>query len=435
MDAVLRSARTALGLAAGLSVLLALPPTARGGLIDTPLPTFGDGQRAQFSVLIPAFIKRSNVEGAVICTNLSLAPMDIGLELFDETGTLRNSVATGDGAFLGVPAGVTVTVATGAIAALHEDQAITLNTAGNGANNLRNGSGRIVSTAVEVGCVALAMDRLHTVQDPAVCPTCQPPSFTTLPTVPQCSPARCDDGNPCTVDSCDVTGACTHVVAPDGSSCDDGNPCTMQDACNGGVCSGTPVVCGADTPCDLVGACDPRTGQCGAIAPISMCIPGGGKPATDCAAEWVVANPNNPRGVNSRVQLCKQGDPLCDFDIDPRQCTFHLRICLDNHDLNLPSCQPGSVSTYELRSPAPRSAAAQAMLTAVAALAPSSQSGKRHNRVSFNPPDATASNCTPLLPLPVRLGHPVAVQVLATSPTRIRDTDKLLLKCVRRLKR
>ncbi len=169
--------------------------------------------------------------------------------------------------------------------------------------------------------------------------------------------------------------------------------------------------------------------------PVSMCIPGGGKPATDCAAEWVVVNPNSPRSVNSNVQVCKQGDPLCDFDIDPQQCTFHVRICLDNHDLNLPSCQPGSVSTYELRSPPPRSAAAQTMLAAVAALAPSSRSGKRRNRVNFNPPDATASNCTPLLPVRVRLAHPVAVQVQATSPTRIRDTDKLRLKCVHRLRR
>jgi hypothetical protein len=334
-----------------------------------------------------------------------------------------------------------VTVATGAIAALHEDQMITLNTAGTGANYLRNGSGRIVSTGSDIGCVALAMDREHTVQDPATCPSCQPPSFTTLrtvppttPTVTPCSPPTCDDGNPCTIDTCHQ-GICIHVTAPDGAVCDDGNPCTMQDACNAGVCSGTPVVCGEDTPCDQAGACDPGTGQCGAIAPVSMCIPGGGKPATDCAAEWVVVNPNNPRGANSKVQVCKEGDHLCDFDVAPQQCTFHLRICLDNHDLKLPSCQPGAVSTYELRSPASRSAAGQAMLAAVAALAPSVLGGKRHNRVSFNPPDTTVSNCTPALPVPVPLAHSVVVQVQATSPARIRDTDKLRLMCVRRLKR
>src|SRR5689334_2030263 len=137
LGTVLRSACTALGLGAGLSVLFALAPPARGGVIDTPLPSFSDGQGAQFSVVIPAMIKNNGVESAVVCTNLSSGPMDIGLELFDETGALRNSVATGAGAFVGVPVGATVTVGTGAIAALHEDQVITLNTAGTGANNLR----------------------------------------------------------------------------------------------------------------------------------------------------------------------------------------------------------------------------------------------------------------------------------------------------------
>ena len=146
------------------------------------------------------------------------------------------------------------------------------------ANNLRNGSGRIVSTSVEFGCVAFAMDRQHTVEDPAVCSTCQPPSLATLPTFTPCSPTLCDDGNPCTVDGCDVTGACTHVAGADGTACDDGNPCTTQDTCNAGVCSGSPIVCGTDTPCDQVASCDPGTGQCGAIPPVSMCVPGGGKP-------------------------------------------------------------------------------------------------------------------------------------------------------------
>ena len=426
---------TALSLTAGLVALLGLPSVTSAGVIDTPLPTFSDGQPAQFSVVIPAVIKNNGVETAVVCTNLASGPIDMGLEVFDETGALRNSVPSGSGAFLSVPVGATVTVATGAIAALFEDQAISLNAAGTGANNLRNGSGRIVSTSVEFGCVAFAMDRQHTVEDPAVCSTCQPPSLATLPTFTPCSPTLCDDGNPCTVDGCDVTGACTHVAGADGTACDDGNPCTTQDTCNAGVCSGSPIVCGTDTPCDQVASCDPGTRQCGAIPPVSMCVPGGGKPATDCAAEWVVANPGNPRGVNSNLQVCKQGDPLCDFDIDPRQCTFHLRICLNNHDLNLPNCQPGSVSAYELRSPPPRSTAARTMLAAVATLAPSSRGGKRHNLVSFDPPDATASSCTALLPVRVPLAHTVVVQLQATSPTRTRDRDKLRLKCARRLRR
>ncbi len=49
-------------------------------------------------------------------------------------------------------------------------------------------------------------------------------------------PGACDDGDPCTVDSCDSTGACLHAPAVDGTLCtDDGDPCS-QDVCVAGVC-------------------------------------------------------------------------------------------------------------------------------------------------------------------------------------------------------
>ncbi|HEX7668710.1 MAG TPA: hypothetical protein VF395_03960, partial [Polyangiaceae bacterium] len=47
----------------------------------------------------------------------------------------------------------------------------------------------------------------------------------------------CDDANPCTADAC-VSGACTHVAVPAGTSCSDGNACTTSDTCAGGVCVG-----------------------------------------------------------------------------------------------------------------------------------------------------------------------------------------------------
>jgi hypothetical protein len=130
----------------------------------------------------------------------------VGLEVFDETGALRNAVNAGDGALLGVAPGATVTFGTGAVAAVSTDQTLTLNGAGSGANNLRNGSGRVVASGAPVGCVGFAIDRQHTVIDPAVCPTCPPPTFsvivastgtlttvttttTTTTTLPPCAPA------------------------------------------------------------------------------------------------------------------------------------------------------------------------------------------------------------------------------------------------------
>ena len=69
----------------------------------------------------------------------------------------------------------------------------------------------------------------------------------------------------------------------------------------------------------------------------------------DCPAEWVVENPRNRKGQTSRVQLCRQGDASCDFDLNGRQCTFLVRVCLNNVDVNLPGCTPTEVSAYRLK--------------------------------------------------------------------------------------
>ena len=45
----------------------------------------------------------------------------------------------------------------------------------------------------------------------------------------------CDDGNPCTTESCDAEAGCTSLPT---ESCDDGNPCTAEDQC-AGDCAGT----------------------------------------------------------------------------------------------------------------------------------------------------------------------------------------------------
>src|SRR2546426_3483507 len=125
-------------LVALLVVVAAGEASVGAGVQDTPLPTFSDGHAAQLAALVPGAIKDNNVETVVICTNLAAAPLDVGLEVFDETGAVRNEVATGNGAILSVAPGATVTFGTGAVAVLHEDQTLTLNMAGSGTNNLRN---------------------------------------------------------------------------------------------------------------------------------------------------------------------------------------------------------------------------------------------------------------------------------------------------------
>ena len=55
----------------------------------------------------------------------------------------------------------------------------------------------------------------------------------------------CDDGNPCTNDSCDASGC---VYIPNSAPCDDNDECTLGDMCSGGSCAGgDPVEC--ETQC------------------------------------------------------------------------------------------------------------------------------------------------------------------------------------------
>ncbi len=68
----------------------------------------------------------------------------------------------------------------------------------------------------------------------------------------------CDDGNPCTTDSCQDDSGCLFVAA-DGP-CNDHNDCTGPDFCQAGTCSPGPMVdCDDENPC-TDDACDAQTG-------------------------------------------------------------------------------------------------------------------------------------------------------------------------------
>jgi len=72
-------------------------------------------------------------------------------------------------------------------------------------------------------------------------------------------PLSCDDGNPCTGDSCDPMAGCIHLATA--GNCDDQNPCTTGDACSNGSCKGTGYLnCDDDDTCTN-DACDP-TASC-----------------------------------------------------------------------------------------------------------------------------------------------------------------------------
>jgi hypothetical protein len=83
-------------------------------------------------------------------------------------------------------------------------------------------------------------------------------------------PTTCDDGNPCTTDTCDAgtNFSCAHAQVDDGTACDDSNACTIGDSCQGGACaSGAAKICAATGPCNP-GTCDPTSGACSnSVAP------------------------------------------------------------------------------------------------------------------------------------------------------------------------
>lgn len=84
----------------------------------------------------------------------------------------------------------------------------------------------------------------------------------------------CNDGNPCTDDSCDAVAGCltTLNTAP----CEDGSQCTTGDACSGGVCKpGPALVCNDGNPC-TTDFCDPASGcSVSALNGIGCAYPGG----------------------------------------------------------------------------------------------------------------------------------------------------------------
>ncbi|MBI4814718.1 MAG: hypothetical protein HY791_00590 [Deltaproteobacteria bacterium] len=73
-------------------------------------------------------------------------------------------------------------------------------------------------------------------------------------------PGGCDDGNPCTLDSCS-SGACVHQPSPTGISCANADACDGAETCDGaGQCvPGAPLVIDDGNPCTADG-CDPSGG-------------------------------------------------------------------------------------------------------------------------------------------------------------------------------
>ena len=112
----------------------------------------------------------------------------------------------------------------------------------------------------------------------------------------------CDDGNPCTTDSCDPASGCTKT-SDDGKACDaDGNACTAADHCVGSTCTvGKIVVCENTDSCKKA-TCDLTTGKCIGKAlqdgvpcdDATVCTQGDHCQSGECLGKIVSCDDNNP---------------------------------------------------------------------------------------------------------------------------------------------
>jgi len=178
------------------------------------------------------------------------------------------------------------------------------------------------------------------------------------------SAPECDDGNPCTVDSCDPAGGC--VFQNNNAPCSDGSACTMGDTCVGGECvSGPPPDCDDGNPC-TDDSCNALSG-CVHLANQGVCDDG-----NECTQ-----GDHCESGNCAYTQLldCSDDDPCTDNSCDPAAgcittlnqapcddqdvCTSgdhcHLGACIssgslacdDGNPCTDDSCQPGAGCQFE----------------------------------------------------------------------------------------
>ena len=172
------------------------------------------------------------------------------------------------------------------------------------------------------------------------------------------TPVICEDGNPCTKGACDpATGQCT--FKPVEGTCSDGDLCTQNDKCVQGRCVGTPVSCDDGNPC-TTDSCDSTVGcihtpkadyeQCedqnlctiGDFCLQGKCVPGEGRLTCDdgnpCTTDNCVPTkgcvfiPNNDPcddgnvctiGDYCKAGKCESGTTLLQCD-DQNPCTDDL---------------------------------------------------------------------------------------------------------------
>ncbi len=180
--------------------------------------------------------------------------------------------------------------------------------------------------------------------------------------------SSCDDANPCTDDYCDLAGGCTHAF--NNAPCDDGDACTLVDRCEQGVCrGGEPVNCEDGDLCS-VDSCDPRDGTCSSALIPDLSCNEEGDARTRFSMPFTPASPTSTAALTAMWRGVRDGRPtgraeladptsggswaLCVFDTDAGRNDLRYRIELDAAGLDKRAWkrrETQSKLVYKLRAP------------------------------------------------------------------------------------
>ena len=174
----------------------------------------------------------------------------------------------------------------------------------------------------------------------------------------------------------------------------------------------------------------------------AIVVGGGGSAKSDCVLEFqMAANPASitldKNGNPSPKQRCTDGDPACDFDNVPGQCTFRLAACINVVDTRTPECSSNAVTAFIVKAPSAKDA-----------LNPN-KPGDAANRAAllsltdddgpFRLPDGSPNNCASFDEIVVMKPgkatkktikfQVVTSQTISGKTKTVKDSDNLQLTC------
>ncbi len=138
----------------------------------------------------------------------------------------------------------------------------------------------------------------------------------------------CDDGDPCTNDTCNSDGSCKHKELA-GLACDDGSLCTQTDKCLAGKCvGGNALDCDDKDPCTN-DTCDPFTGCVHKASSDAVCPDDGEVCTQDLCKEGKCLHPQAKDG-----STCADDGLICTQDACQAGTCAHLPknggVCTDD---------------------------------------------------------------------------------------------------------